>query len=317
MTHQLAERLHGIIPPVITPLTEAGTFDAASAERLYRHHLDAGVHGLFLFGSSGEGPLLRDFDRVEALDVAVKTVDSKIPLLVGTMEPGTDQVIAQGLRVQEQGADALVVCPPFYFPATQEEILPPFRKIHEAVALPILVYDIPYTAKVKVELETMLTLAEEGTVIGAKDSSGDFVSFRRLLVKRPKGFKLFTGFELLIDTVLLQGADGSVPGLANVAPELFVQLYDQWQDRRTEQALETQERIVRLYDMFIPPEGAFRAGYFLGAMKTAMKLRGIIATNRTCDPFSQFTIDDEDRVHSIMSEMDVLQMQSPRDEINV
>jgi 4-hydroxy-tetrahydrodipicolinate synthase len=308
MTHPLAERLHGIIPPVITPLTEEGTFDPVSAERIYEHHLEAGVHGLFLFGSSGEGPLLRDFDRVEALDVAVRTVESKIPVLVGTMEPGTDQVIAQGLRVQEQGADALVVCPPFYFPPTQKEILTHFRKIHEAIDLPILVYDIPYTAKVKVELETMLTLAEEGTVIGAKDSSGDSVSFRRLLVKRPAGFKLFTGSELLIDSVLLQGADGTVPGLANVAPELFVQLYDQWQDGCTEQAVETQERIVRLFDMFIPPEGAFQAGYFLGAMKTAMKHRGIIATNRTCDPFTQFTVEDEERIHSIMSELDVLQV---------
>ena len=128
---------------------------------------------------------------------------------------------------------------------------------------------------------------------------------------------MFTGSELLIDSVLLQGADGSVPGLANVAPELFVQLYDHWQDGRTEQAVATQERIVRLFDMFIPPEGAFRAGYFLGAMKTAMKLRGIITTSRTCDPFTQFIPEDEDRIHSIMSEMDVLQVSSPNIEINV
>lgn len=306
MTNQSAEHLHGIIPPVITPLTEQSRFDRASAEKLYRHHLDSGVHGLFLFGSSGEGPLLRESDRLEAIETAVKIVDGKVPLLVGTMEPGTDQVIAQGRIARELGADALVVCPPFYFPATQQEILTHFRKVHEAVGLPVLVYDIPFTAKVKVELETMLTLAEEKTVVGAKDSSGDAVGFRRLLVKRPQGFKLFTGSELLIDSVLLQGADGSVPGLANVAPELFVRLYKQWRDGRTEQAVKTQEQIVRLFEVFIPPEGKIRAGYFLGAMKTAMKLRGIIDTNRTCDPFAQFTAEDENRVRNIMTEVGVL-----------
>lgn len=307
MIHPLADRLHGVIPPVITPLTEKGTFDRESAERLYRHHLDAGVHGLFLFGSSGEGPLLDNLDRTEALETAVKVIDSKVPLLVGTMAPGTDQTIQEARHAKELGADALVTCPPFYFPVTQQEILCHFRMIREAVDLPILAYDIPFTAKVKIELQTMLTLAEEGTIIGAKDSSGDVVSFRRLLVKRPQGFKLFTGSELLVDSVLQQGADGTVPGLANVAPELFVQLYNQWQAGEHANVLATQERIVRLFDMFIAPGGAFQAGYFLNAMKTAMKLRGIIASSRVCAPFAPFTAEDEQRMQSLMVEADVLQ----------
>lgn len=306
MADDFASRLHGIVPPVVTPLTEQRTLDAASAERLYRHMVESGVHGVFLFGSSGEGALLSEADRADALRIAVDVVGGRIPILVGLLEPGTDRVVAQGHLAKSLGADALVVCPPFYFPSTQDDVLEHFRAVRQEVGLPIVAYDIPVTTKVKIEFDTMLTLAGEGTIVGVKDSSGDAVGFRRLLLRRPAGFKLFTGSELLVDTVLQQGADGSVPGLANVAPELFVKLYDLWQAGRHAEALEVQNRIVHLFDVFIPAEGARSSGYAVGSMKSALKLRGVIETATTCRPFRPPTPQHEERTRSIMQEVGVL-----------
>jgi 4-hydroxy-tetrahydrodipicolinate synthase len=302
MPAAIADRLQGMIPPVVTPLTEQGAFDRASAENLYRSMLDVGVNGLFLFGTSGEGPLLNAAQQAEAVEVAVKVAAGRAPVLVGVLEAGTDRAIALARSVKDWGADGLVVCPPFYFPATQADVLAHFRAIREAVDLPILAYDIPVTTKVKIELATMLTLAQEGTIVAVKDSSGDMVGFRRLLLKRPPGLKLFTGAELMVDAVLLQGADGTVPGLGNVAPEAFVKLIAAWREGRMAEVVEIQSAIVRLFEVFLRPDGVLEVGYALGSMKTALKLRGVIETNCLCRPFPAVTPEHEERVRTIMTE---------------
>ncbi|MAG94140.1 MAG: dihydrodipicolinate synthase family protein [Planctomycetaceae bacterium] len=306
MTTELIEQLHGIVSPVITPLNENRTFDAGSAARLYSHLLEIGINGFFLFGSSGEGPLLNSADRHAALKTAVEIAGGRIPVLAAVLEPGTDLVIEQGRAARDLGADALVVCPPFYYPGSQADVLRHFRAVNEAFDIPIIAYDIPSTTKIKIQLSTMLTLASEGTIIAAKDSSPDFVGFRRLLEKRPEGFKLFTGAELLVDAALSHGADGTVSGLANVAPEQFVQMYDLWRAGRQSEAIEIQNALVRIFDVFLTPEGSLETGSAIGAMKTAMKLRGLIDHNTLCRPFAPVTSKQEERTRRIMTEAGLL-----------
>ncbi len=268
--------------------------------------LESGVHGVFLFGSSGEGPHLQESDRIAGLEVARETIASQIPILAGVLEPATDRVISAARTAQSLGADGVVVCPPYYFPATQEHVLSHFRAIREAIDLPIIAYDIPVTTKVKINLDTMLTLAREGTIIGVKDSSGDSVGFRRLLMKRPSQFAMFTGAELLVDQVLLAGAEGAVPGLANVAAKPFVELYNFWRAGESKQAVELQNTMANLFDVFIPPTGERNTGYAVGAMKVALKIRRIISSATTSLPFAQVTTEQEERTRSIMLECGVL-----------
>lgn len=300
-------KLYGIIPPVITPLDDSGKFDVESAKRLYQFHIDAGVHGLFLFGSSGEGPHLSNLDRTTAVSTAVEVAAGRVPVLVGLMDAGTDRCIHSGKLAKDLGADIAVVAPPFYFTVAQPELETHFRMIREAVDLPIMAYDIPQTTKIKIELETMLSLAADKTIIGVKDSSPFMVSFRRLLLKRPAGFSVLTGAELLVDMVLHAGADGSVPGLSNVAPELFVQLYNQFQAGDFAAVRETQEKVVRLFDVFADPAtGQIGPSYAIRSMKAAMKLRGVIDSHNTLGPFPATDADHVRHVEAIMREVGVL-----------
>lgn len=306
MTESITQRLKGIIPPVTTPLTDAGFFDGPSAETLYTRMLEAGVDGLFLFGSSGEGPVLAPQTRNQALQTAIGVAGGSVPVIAGVLAPGTDQVIELAQTALRLGADGLVVAAPFYYPATQPELLAHYRAIGNAVGLPILLYDIPRATNVKIELETLLALSEEETVVALKDSSGDMTAFRRLLERRPARFRMFTGSELLVDSALLMGADGAVPGLANVAPELFTQLYDHWKAARLQDAQQVQKRIVRLFDVFVAPDGSINSGYVLGAMKTGQMLRGWIATNRTSAPFPRHSQELESRTRQILIEAGLL-----------
>lgn len=306
MAVNLSEQLKGVLPPVITPLTSARRLDPDSAESVYRFMLKQGVHGIFLFGTSGEGPLLREDDRHQATDIAVKVVNGSVPLLVGVIAPGTEQIIEQAKVAKEQGADAIVVCPPFYYPASQKDMLTHYRTIRESVDIPIFAYDIPVMTKVKIEMDTLMTLGKEGTIIGVKDSSGDAVSFHRLVANKPPGMKLFTGAEMLVHAVVLAGADGTVPGLANVGPELFVKLYEAAAANNHEEAVRQQEAIVRLFEVFVCPDGTMNVGYIIGVMKTALRLRGVIEHDTLFHPFPACTPELIERTKGIMEEVGCL-----------
>lgn len=306
MTIDLSKQLKGVLPPVVTPLTPERRLDHASAESVYQFMLKQGSHGIFLFGTSGEGPLLCDTDRREATEIAVKVIDGRVPLLVGVIAPGTEQIIEQANVAKSQGADAIVVCPPYYYPARQQDMLVHYRTIRESVDIPIFAYDIPVMTKVKIEMDTLMTLGTEGTIIGVKDSSGDAVSFHRLVANKPKGMKLFTGAEMLVHAVMMAGADGTVPGLANVAPELFVQLYEAVSAGNQQEAVRFQEAIVRLFEVFVCPDGTMNVGYAIGVMKAALQLRGVIEHNTLFHPFPPCTPEMIERIKAIMEEVGCL-----------
>ncbi len=308
MSESLSRRIHGIIPPVISPLTDEGRFDPAAARRVCAEMIECGVNGLFLFGSSGEGPNIPRSDRVAGIAAAVEASQGRVPVLVGVLEPSTRNAIEAGQEARDAGADALVVCAPYYFRYAMGEIETHVRMVRERVDLPVMLYDIPVTTGVKLPISTVLSLAADDTIIGVKDSSGDETNMRRLLTQRPEGLRVLTGAELLVDTSLLAGADGSVPGLANVCPRFFTRLYQAWLDDDGPAVADLAARIVALGEVFINPDPTGpRASYAFGSMKIATQLRGVIETARLTDPFRQVTARHRERVRQIMTETGALE----------
>lgn len=298
----LATKLRGVIPPMITPLTVDRRYDAASGQRLCEHFLAAGVHGLFPLGTSGEGPYLCEADQLSAVRMAVKVASGRVPVMAGVLTPGSDLACDLAKKVQDLGADAVVVAPPYYYPATQAQILDHFRAVHEAVSIPVVAYDIPVTTHARMLLETVVTLAEEGTVVGIKDSTGDYGTFRRLLLKAPPTFRVLTGSEPFFDSVLMSGAHGVVPGLSNVAAQGFVALYNAFEAGKLSEVTEVQGRLTKLLDVFFRPDGSVEVGRAIAIMKHALCLLGVIATGTTVRPFSPLTVADIDRTRRIMQE---------------
>lgn len=272
----------GIVPPVCTPLTEDFEIDIPSLERLIAYQLEAGVHGLFVLGSTGEVAFLTDKQRATVLAVAVRCVAGQVPVLAGTIDMTTARVIEHAQAAERAGVDGLVVTAPFYTRSGQAEIVEHFRLVHEAVALPLVAYDIPVAVHCKLERVTLLQMVRDKLICGVKDSSGDEANFRALAMAKAaySDFFVFTGSELLVDSALLVGASGAVPGLANVDPGGYVRLYlaaraGDWQTARQEQ-----ERLYQLFDIInagLPRMGMGSSA--MGAFKTALQLCGVIATN--------------------------------------
>jgi len=306
MALELGERLRGILPPIVTPFDAARRLDEKSAERLCGHMLAGGAAGLFALGTSGEGPYVSPAEREALLRIVVRSAGGSVPVLAGVLAPGTGETIEQARVAEKLGVDAIVVAAPYYFPVEQPQVLEHFRAVRKAVDLPIVAYDIPQTTRLKLRTETVLELAAEGTIVGIKDSSGEMDGFRRLLTSGGATLRAFTGSELQIDSVLAAGAAGAVPGLANVAIEPFVKLYELCRSGRRDEARVQQEQIVRLQDVFRRADGSSDFGYAIGVMKSALRLRGIIADATTSLPFQPLSQTDVERTRRILSETGIL-----------
>jgi 4-hydroxy-tetrahydrodipicolinate synthase len=306
----LPEWFGGNVPPVCTPFTEDGELDVPSLERLIGFLLGGGVHALFLLGSTSETALLTPAQRRKILEVGVATAGGQVPILAGVIDTSTGPVIEHARTAQKAGVDALVVTPPYYVRVDQAEILAHFRAIHAAVPLPIFAYDVPSNGPAKLDRATVRALAQEGTVVGLKDSSGDDVNFRNLLMESrdlPR-FAAFTGSELVVDTALMLGASGCVPGLGNVDPAGYVRLYDAVRAGDMETARQEQERLIRLFRIIAcgtPGRMGFTASA-LGGFKTSLVLRGAIATNVMGRPLTRYNDEETGRVRELLHEAELL-----------
>lgn len=295
--------LHGIIPPMCTPLTEDGELDLASVATLAEHLIGGGVHGIFALGSTGEFAALTGRQRRELLAATVAAARGRVPVLAGILDTSTARCIENGLAARAAGADALVLAPVFYFRASQAELLELFRAVHAAVGLPLIAYDVPSAVNTKLECDTIARLAAEGTIVGLKDSSGATEGFRRvLLATRGMGFRAFTGSELIVDACLRMGAHGSVPGLGNVFPAEYVQVYNLAQAGDWAAAAALQERLLAcFYELITQGDPGFSASASaLGGFKTGLKLRGAIRCTRVGAPLHSFGPAEEQRVADVM-----------------
>jgi len=283
MTTTPTTAFHGVIPPMVTPLTERRELDIPALERLTDFLLEAGVHGLFVLGSTGEAPYLTDRDRQQVIDVVRVRSAGAVPLLVGVVDTAGDRVADRAVAAQHSGADAVVVTPSF-FTLAGTDLARHFVQVAERVDIPVVMYHIPTRTGNSVPPAVMAELAERRVITAVKDSGPDFAGFRELLVRTRgvDGFAAFTGSEVLVDAALLAGAAGVMPGLANVDPHGFVRLYDAARRADWPTAMAEQVRLAELLRLIDHgPASAGPDGRALTAFKEAMRLRGLLTSITT------------------------------------
>jgi dihydrodipicolinate synthase/N-acetylneuraminate lyase len=212
---------------MVTPLLENEALDVAGLEKLIEHILAGGVQGLFLLGTTGEGPHLPYPVRHELVARTCAQVAGRVPVLVGI----TDTVLAESLRVADTaasaGAAAVVAAPPYYFAASQAELRAYYQLLADRLPLPLFLYNMPAHTKVSLEAATVEALAQHPRVAGLKDSSANMIYFQLLLhrLRHRPDFSLLVGPEEITAEGLLLGAHGGVNGGANLFPALYVDLY--------------------------------------------------------------------------------------------
>lgn len=295
--------IRGVIPPVVIPLSWDRHLDLESLERSINRMIDAGVDGLFFLGSSGEVAFLTDAQRYHVLQEAVAMVNGRVPVLAGIIDMETMRVIDQAKRATGYGVDAVVATAPFYALGGPREVERHFRAIREHTDLPIFAYDLPVSVHTKLDPSMLVRLGKDGVIQGVKDSSGDDVSFRWLVLENEDAghpLQVLTGHEVCVDGAFLAGADGSVPGLGNVDPYSYVEQWKAAQAGDWERVKSLQDHLARLMCLTRKVKATVGFGAGVGAFKTALWQMGVFNSNQMREPVQALEGEDVEAIVDVL-----------------
>lgn len=257
--------LKGVIVPLLTPFREDYSLDEERLSYLVEHVISGGVAAIFVLGSCGEFPALDDEEKGYLVKLAARYIRGRVPLLAGVGEASTKRSLSLAERLLNAGAEIIVALSPFYYQYTQKELYQHFVTIAKTLKMPVIIYNNPSTTKHSISLDCFKKLLETQNIIGLKESSGDMVVFQRyLFIARTRpDFLVYQGAEPLAALSLIQGADGAVLGLANVAPLLCTDLYKAAQNGELEKLWDLHAKLMELFSIY--QHKSWLAGLKLGA----------------------------------------------------
>lgn len=304
----LTNPLRGIIPPMITPLLDRDTLDVAGLERLIEHILSGGVHGLFILGTTGEAPSLSYRLRYEFIEHVCGQVNGRVPVLVGITDTSFAESVNTAVKAKGAGAQAVVLAPPYYFPAGQAELLEYIEHLTPELPLPLFLYNMPSLTKAVFEPQTVLAAAKISGIVGLKDSSGNMAYFHQLqfLLQDYPDFSLLMGHEELLAEAVLLGASGGVCGGANILPKLYVDLYDAARSRDMETMEALHKRVMQI-STSIYGVGRYHSSYLKG-LKCALSCMGI-CSDFLAEPFHRFRSAEHEVIRRHLEEIGIIQKQ--------
>ena len=265
-------RFEGIFSPTITPLDEKERVDELGFVKQLNRLIDNGVHGIYLLGTSGEFTTLTNSERERAMDIAVKAVGGRVPIICGVMDTSAQRVI-QNIEIAEQfGVDVVAATPGYYYPSTDDaDLIEFYQAIAASTELPVFIYNIPSTVKTSIKPQVVAQLAEDcDNIVGIKDSSGDWTNCLNLLalLGARTDFSIMLGSHTAIGAAVLFGADGGVISISNVAPKESVALYNAAKARDIDEVHRLQKLLLRLSKMYTYGQG-------VSGMKACLEILGV------------------------------------------
>jgi 4-hydroxy-tetrahydrodipicolinate synthase len=296
--------IHGVVVPILTPLRADETVDTESLRRLVNYLVDNGVHGIWASGTTGEFAALSDKERQACMETVVAEVAGRVPVIGNISGASTQLSVEMALAVRESGLDAIAATPPYYYPHAQDELLDHYRYIADRAGLPLWVYNIPQTVKTAVAPGTVARLADEGAVVGVKDSSGAGELLAELNVLCAQGdIKLlrFLGTMFRITTARAVGAHGAIPGIANLVPAIASRGWEAGEAGDAETVLECDAQLIAATRINgIARGGSPDAARFAG-MKSALKMLGVLDDDTVSRPLRPLTDDEKQEIPAILA----------------
>ena len=304
----LPSPLRGIIPPMITPLLDRDTLDVAGLERLIEHILGGGVHGLFILGTTGEAPSLSYRLRYELIERVCDQVKGRVPVLVGITDTCFTESINTANKAKDAGAQAVVLAPPYYFPAGQAELIEYLEHLMPELPLPLFLYNMPSLTKAVIEPQTVRAAADISGIVGIKDSSGNMVYFHKLqsMLKDHPDFAFLVGREELLAETVLLGGHGGVSGGANFIPKLYVDLYNAACSRDLPRVETLHEKVMQISNA-IYSVGRYESSYLKGLKCTLSCMN--ICNDFLAEPFHRFRSTERDVIRRHLEDLGIVKKQ--------
>jgi dihydrodipicolinate synthase/N-acetylneuraminate lyase len=287
---------------MVTPLRGRDELDLAGLDRLIEHILQGGVSGLFILGTTGEGPSLSYRLRRELIELTCRQVRGRVPVLVGITDTAFVESVSLARHAAAVGADALVLAPPYYLPEGQPELEEYLDHLVAELPLPLFLYNMPTLTKVQYEAAAIRRAMDNPRVVGLKDSSNNMRYFQDAvgLLKHRPDWSLLVGPEELLADAVLAGGHGGVPGGANVFPELYVQLCDAARAGDSHRSRQLQAQVMQVSNSL------YRIGHhassIIKGIKCALSCMGV-CDDFMAEPFHRFRAEERARVQCRLAEL--------------
>lgn len=261
------------ITPAVTPMHRDGTPDLDGAKRLYEHLISGGVDGILVLGSIGEFFALPMEAKKQLISCAVRTVNHRVPLMIGTADMVFENVVTLSNFALSEGADSVIIISPYYFPLTGESAEAYYDALAEHISGPIYLYNFPDRTGYSLSADVVKRLAlRHKNIVGCKDTISGMDHTRELIkaVKpvRPD-FEIYSGFDDNFAHNALSGGDGCIGGLSNLAPEVcsaWVRAVNAGDFAATAALQQKIDGLMSIYSVGAP---------FVPFIKRAIALRGV------------------------------------------
>lgn len=243
--------IYGVIPPLVTPFTRRGDIDEAAFKRQIRFMLEAGVHGIAVGGSTGEGHTIDTAETRRLLEITVGEVAGQVPVVAGIIVDSTRQAIERAAAIADLDVAALQITPVHYlFRPTDDHMLEHFRTVGRAARAPIIIYNVvPWSYLSPALLIGIMRQVPQ--VIGVKQSAGDLKLFADLMLGAPRGARIFSAVDALLYPSFTLGAHGTIAALPTAAPRAVVKLWDLTAAGDHKAALRLHNKLLGLWNAMI------------------------------------------------------------------
>lgn len=294
-------KYQGVVVPMATPFTSGGRLDEPSLQRLVNFLLAAGVDGIFVMGTTGEGLAIPYGDRRRIVEQTVATAKGALKIFAGVSNAHPNE-IQVGNDYLKAGADALVLRPPAGMPA--EKMLPWFQKLLDSLDGPLLLYNMPITTKVSIPLEMLDRLAGHPRLAGIKDSENNPQRLKDLMRNfgGRKNFSIFVGVGALMENGLKLGADGIVPSVGNLIPDVCRQLCAAAKSGNWEEA---NSHFLRMNTVAALYQNGRTLDESLSVLKAAMSCRGLCGPH-VLPPLRPLSPGQLEKLHGEMERLHLL-----------
>eukprot|EP00055_Hartaetosiga_balthica_P014091 m.75573 g.75573 ORF g.75573 m.75573 type:complete len:315 (+) comp8486_c0_seq10:20-964(+) len=303
-----SKKIKGILPALVTPFLEGGDgVDVDAVEKLVEFHLETGVHGFYLCGSTGEGVHCSVSERktmVEAVFSSMEKFGRKLPVIVMVTAHSVKDSISLAQHAEEQGAHAISTIVPIDNPNNLEVAVEFWKQIGESVQIPLYVYWIAHTADKTATASSFLqAMATVPNFKGLKFTDTNFYMFEQLVTLSKGTLNCFTGPDEMMGAGLFMGSDGAIGSTYNVHPKLAVRIYDEFQAGNVKTAMKLQVAMNKNIEILIRRcDCASKGTNIIAGLKCIYKRKyGIDVHLPKPASALQFTEEDED---ALMNEME-------------
>lgn len=290
--------LHGILPPTVTAFDEDESVDYETTAAHARFVVENGCHGVIPLGTNGEFPLLTPEERRTVVEAVADEIES-VPVIAGVGAPSTHETIQFATHAESVGVDGVMVVTPYYYPLDDEAAVRHYEQVTQAVDVPVYVYHIPSKTGNDLSLSALDEIGSLDGIAGVKDSSKDVPWLGQAIDQNPE-LTFMAGSDSLVFPGLEVGCAGAVSAVANVFPELVVDLYESYAAGDEGRAAALQSEVYRV-------RSALKDGPYMSGVKTALSIRDVdFDVGGLRSPLRAMDDDQRNRLETELQQMDLV-----------